>query len=242
MMRNLWVVGVLSFALACPASAYLPPDLSQRRTELVQLLPFAQVTQLQAWVSQQSVLLSPAEYLEKLHAQFPDQSVAWTFYAGWEYLDLLEKTQQAYEQREDDLSRAEDLLNKYEERCNDALRGDTTPAQPLSLQIPPAESQPQIEEAEDHLRVFRVLPWPDHGYTRVQVQQLLEAAHADQAQVQSQRVKLEEARKNFIGHQDVWTAWLMDLAQASVKFTQAQYLKAYADPLPVPPTEARGIP
>ena len=242
MMRNLWVVGVLSFALACPASAYLPPDLSQRRTELVQLLPFAQVTQLQAWVNQQSVLLSPAEYLDNLHGQFPDKSVAWTFYAGWEYLDLLEKTQQAYEQRDDDLARAEDLLAKYEERCNESLRGDVTPAQPVPLQLAPAQSQPQIEETEDHLRVFRELPWPDRGYTRTQVQQLLEAAHADQAQVRSQRVKLEEAKKNFIGHQDVWTAWLMDMAHSSAKFTQAQYLKAYGDPLPPPPVEAKGIP
>ena len=242
MLRKLWVVGVLSFALVGPAGAYLPPDLSRRRTELVQLLPFAQVTQLQAWVSQQSVLLSPAEYLDKLHAQFPDQSVAWTFYAGWEYLDLLEKTQQAYEQREDDLNHAEDLLAKYEERCNQALRGETTPAQPLPLNLAPAESQPQIEETEDHLRVFRVLPWPDQGYTRAQVQQLLEAAHADQEQVDSQRRKLEAARKSFIGHQDLWTAWLTDVARTSAKYTQAQYLKAYGDPLPPPPAEPKGIP
>ena len=234
-MRNLWVVGVLSFALAAPVSAYLPPDLSRRRTQLVQLLPFSQVTQLQAWVSQQPVLLSPAEYVEKLRGQFPDTSVAWTFYAGWEYLDLLEHTQQAYDQREDDLARGEELLTKYEERCNDALRGEVTPAQPLPLNLAAADSRPQIEESDDHLRVFRVLPWPDRGYTHVQVQQLLEAGRADLAQLRTQRARLEEAKKNFLGHQDTWTAWLMDMAQASEKFTQAQYMKAYADPLPPPP-------
>ena len=107
MKRNLWAVAALSFALLRPVYAYLPPDLSQRRTQLVQLLPFAEVTRLQAWLTQQSVLLSPAEYLEKLHSLFRDTSVAWTFYAGWEYLDLLEQTQQAYDQRDDDLARGE---------------------------------------------------------------------------------------------------------------------------------------
>lgn len=239
MMRNLWAITVLSFALTASARAYLPPDLSQRRTELVQLLPFAQVTQLQAWVAQQSVLLSPDDYLQKLGARFPERSVAWTFYAGWEYLDLLEKTQQAYDQRDDDLARAEDLLSRYEERCNEALRAEVTPAQPLPLELPPADSRPQLEETDEHLRVFRVLPWPDRGYTRSQVLQLLEAGRADQAQLHSQRAKLEQAKKNFVGHQDVWTAWLMDMARASQKFTQAQYLKPYDDPLPPAP---KGIP
>lgn len=243
MIRNLWVAGVLSFALAGPVSAYLPPDLSRLRTELVQLLPFAQVSQLQTWVAQQPMLLSPAEYLDKLRRQFPDTSVAWTFYAGWQYLDLLEQTQQAYDQRDDDLARAEELLSKYEQRCNDALRGEVTPAQPLPLALAPAESRPQVEETEGHLRVFRVLPWPDQGYTRAQVQQLLEAGRADLAQVLSQRARLEEAKKNFVGHQDLWTAWLMDMAQASAKFTQAQYLKAYDDPLPpAPRSDPGGIP
>ena len=238
-MRNLWAVGVLSFALAAPVNAYLPPDLSRRRTQLVQFLPFAQVTQLQTWVSQQPVLLSPAEYLDKLRVQFPDTSVAWTFYAGWEYLDLLEHTWQAYDQRDDDLTRGEELLTQYEERCNHALRGEVTPAQPLPLNLAAAESRPQIEETEDHLRVFRVLPWPDRGYTRAQVQQLLEAGQADLAQLHAQRARLEDAKKNFVAHQDVWTAWLMEMAQASEKFTQAQYLKAYDAPLPPPP---KGIP
>lgn len=242
MMRNLLASGVLSCALAltiAPAAAYLPPDLSQRRTELVQLLPYEQVTRLQAWVAQQSVLLSPEEYLGKLHSQFPDTSVAWTFYAGWEYLDLLEHTQQAYNVRDDDLSRGEDLLAKYEERCNEALRGDSTPTQARTLNLAPADSRPQIEETEDHLRVFRVLPWPDHGYTREQVITLLDAGRADLAQVRAQRAKLEEAKKNFVGHQDVWTAWLMDITQASEKFSQAQYLRPYDDPLPPAP---KGIP
>lgn len=235
-------MAALSFALLGPASAYLPPDLSQRRTELVQLLPFAQVTQLQTWVAQQSVLFSPAEYMTRLHAQFPDTSVAWTFYAGWQYLDLLEKTQQAYDQRDDDLARAEDLLAQYEERCNEALRGEVTPAQPVPLQLAPADTRPQVDETEDHLRVFRVLPWPDRSHTRAQVLELLEAGRADLAQVRSQRARLEEAKQNFVGHQDVWTAWLTDMAQASQKFTQAQYLKAYDDPLPPAPSEAKGIP
>ena len=76
MKRNLWAVAALSFALLRPVYAYLPPDLSQRRTQLVQLLPFAEVTRLQAWLTQQSGLLSPAEYLEKLHSLFRDTSVA----------------------------------------------------------------------------------------------------------------------------------------------------------------------
>ncbi|MCW5867485.1 MAG: hypothetical protein KIS61_09500 [Candidatus Eremiobacteraeota bacterium] len=232
-------MAALSFALLRPAYPFMPPDLSQRRTQVVQLLPFAQVTQLQTWVWQQPVLLSPADYLEKLRAQFPDTSVAWTFYAGWEYLDLLEKTRQAYDQREEDLAHAEELLTRYEERCHEALRGEVTPAQPLPLQLAPADSRPQLEESAEHLRVFRVLPWPDRGYTRAQVLQLLEAGRADLAQVYSQRSRLEEAKQKFVGHQDVWTAWLTDLAQASEKFTQAQYLKAYDAPLPPPP---KGIP
>lgn len=239
MKRTLWAMAALSFALLKPAGAYLPPELSRRRTELVQLLPFAQVTQLQSWVQQQPVLLSPADFLERLQAQFSDRSVAWTFYAGWQYLDLLEKTQQAYDQRDDDLARAEELLARYEERCNESLRGEVTPAQPLPLQLSPPDTRPQVEETEDHLRVFRVLPWPDHGYTRPQVQQLLEAGRADLEQVRAQRTRLDEAKKAFVGRQDAWTAWLVDIAQASEKFTQAQYLKAYADPLPEPP---RGIP
>ncbi len=242
MQTNLWAMAALSFALLRPASAYLPPDLSRRRTELVQLLPFAQVTELQAWVVQQSVLLSPASYLEKLRAQFPDTSVAWTFYAGWQYLDLLERTQQAYDQRDHDLARAEDLLAQYEERCNEALRAEVTPARPMPLQLAPADSRPQLEETEDHLRVFRVLPWPEGGHTRTQVLELLEAGRADLAQVRNQRASLEKAKENFVGHQDVWTAWLMEMAQASQKFNQAQYLKAYDDSLPAAPSEPKGIP
>lgn len=242
MLRNVWVAAAVSFALLAPVNAYLPPDLSQRRTQLVQLLPFAQVTQLQAWVGQQSVLLSPSEYLEKLNGQFTDRSVAWTFYASWEYLDLLEQTQRAYDQRDEDLEKAQSLLARYEERCNEALRGDVIPAQPLPLNLSAADTRPQIEETEEYLRVFRVLPWPENGYTRAQVQQLLEAGRADLAQVQSQRTKLEEAKKNFVGHQDLWTAWLMDVAESSQKYTQAQYLKAYDAPLPPPPADPKGIP
>lgn len=242
MMRNLLASGVLSCALLltiAPAAAYLPPDLSQRRTELVQLLPYDQVARLQTWVSQQSVLLSPEEYLSKLHAQFPENSVAWTFYAGWEYLDLLEHTQQAYDQRDEHLSQAEDLLASYEERCNQALRAESTPSQPQALELAPADTRPQIEESEDHLRVFRVLPWPEHGYTRTQVLALLDAGRADLAQARAQRTRLEEAKKAFVGHQDLWTGWLMDVAQASAKFSQAQYLRPYDDPLPPAP---KGIP
>lgn len=222
--------------LSCrPAWGYLPPDLSLRRTELVQILPYAQVAQVQAWVSEQSVLLSPSAFLEKLYAQFPDRSLAWTFYASWEYLDLLEKTQQAYDQRDEDLGRAEDLLTGYIERCNECLRAEVTPAQASPLRIPPQDSRPKLEESEESLSVFRSLPWPERGFSRTQVLELIEAARADLALVQTQRSKLDEARRAFIGRQDIWTAWLTDVAQSSQKYTQAQYLKAYDDPLPPPP-------
>jgi hypothetical protein len=236
MRKLILAMAVLSFGKAL---AYLPPDLSLRRTELVQILPYAQVARLQNWVPQQSVLLSPAEYLEKLYAQFPDHSLAWTFYASWEYLDLLEKTQQGYDQREDDLARGEELLTAYIERCN-AVEG--TSAQPLPLQLASPETRPQIEESDDHLRVFRVLPWPERGYTRAQVQELLEAARADLSQVQAQQARLEEARKAFVGRQEAWTAWLTDVAESSRKFTQAQYMKPYNDLLPPPPREPAASP
>lgn len=236
MKKLIWAMAALSFT---PVWAYLPPDLSLRRTELVQILPYSQVARLQAWVAEQSVLLSPAEYLEKLYAQFPDHSVAWTFYASWEYLDLLEKTQQGYDQRDDDLARGEELLTSYIERCNEALRADATPAQPVPLQLAVPGTRPEIEEGDDHLRIFRVLPWPERGYTRGQVLELLEAARADLNQLQTQRTRLEEAKKSFVGRQDVWTAWLTDVAESSQKFTQAQYMKPYDDLLPPAP---KGVP
>jgi len=131
------------------------------------------------------------------------------------------------------------LLAKYEQRCNEALRVDNIPTQALALELAAPETRPQIEETEDHLRVFRVLPWPDQGYTRAQVLTLLDAGRADLAQVRAQREKLGEAKRTFVGHQDLWTAWLMDMADASAKFSQAQYLSPYDDPLPPAP---KGIP
>jgi len=144
MKKLIWAMAALSFT---PVWAYLPPDLSLRRTELVQILPYSQVARLQAWVAEQSVLLSPAEYLEKLYARFPDHSVAWTFYASWEYLDLLEKTQQGYDQRDDDLARGEELLTSYIERCNEALRADATPAQPVPLRLAVPGLVPRLKRA-----------------------------------------------------------------------------------------------
>ncbi|MFN8609964.1 MAG: hypothetical protein U0931_20655 [Vulcanimicrobiota bacterium] len=232
MKKLILALAALSFR---PVWAYLPPDLSLRRTEVVQLLAYSEVARLQSWVSQQPVLLSPAQFLERLYGQFPDRSVAWTFYAGWEYLDLLEKTRQGYDQRNDDLGRAEDLLTAYIERCNEALRAEVTPARAAGLALAPPASRPQLEETEEHLRVFRVLPWPERGYGRAQVLELLEAARADLDLVQSQRSRLDEAKTAFAGRQDVWTAWLADVAQSTQKFTQAQYLKTYDDPLPPPP-------
>lgn len=239
MKKLILVMAVLSCR---PAWGYLPPELSLRRTELVQILPYGQVTQLQAWVSQQPLLLSPSIFMERLYAQFPDRSLAWTFYACWEYLDLLEKTQQAYGQRDDDLGRAEDLLTAYIERCNESLRAEVTPAQASPLQLAPADSSPNIEEAEDHLSVLRRLPWPERGYSRSQILELIEAARADLALVQNQRSKLEDAKRAFVGRQDVWTAWLTDVAQSSQKYTQAQYLRPYDDPLPPPPRELSPAP
>ncbi|MBS2039474.1 hypothetical protein JST97_31095 [bacterium] len=225
---------ILSFRPAC---AYLPPDLSLRRTELVQLLPYGQVAQLQDWVAQLPVLLSPAQFQARLYEKFADRSLAWTFYASWEYLDLLEKTQQGYDQRDDDLARAEDRLTAYIERCNESMRAEVTPAQPRGLKLDPPEGRPRLEEDEQHLRVFRPLPWPEGGYDRGQIIQLTEAARADLQQVQTQRAKLEDAKQAFVGRQDVWTAWLTDVAQSSQKYTQAQYLKPYDDPLPPAPGE-----
>ena len=239
-LKRLSLALVCGFCLATqPAQAYLPPDLSLRRTQLVQYLPYQQVAELHEWVPQQSLQLSPDEYLNLLHQRFPDTNVAWTFYASWSYLDLLEHTQQAYEQRKADLEHAEELLDQYENRANDVLRLEIEPATTKALTLEPAKAQPSLQQTDTLLRVFRPLPWPELGYSRSQVLQLLEACRQDRAQVEQQRAKVEVARTEFVAHQDRWMDWLSDVAQASQEFTQAEYTRPYDDPLPIPP---KGIP
>lgn len=232
---SLVVCGCL--ALTGTVGAYVPPDLAFRRTQLVQLLPYQQVVELQTWVQQQSVLLSPQAYMQLLRGRFPHNSVAWTFYAGWSYLDLLEQTRQEYDHREDVLDRGQELLEQYEGRANDVLRLAVDPAKPRKLEIEPAQSQPELQESDEFVRVFRLLPWPENGYDRDQVLRLLEACRQDLVRIEEQRRKLESARAQFVDHQEVWAGWLTEMDQSSRKFTQAQYLGPYDDPLPMPPKE-----
>lgn len=232
------VLSLVVCGCLAPAAALMPPDLAYRRTQLVQLLPYQQVVELQAWVPQQSVLLSPQQYMELLRGRFPYNSVAWTYYAGWSYLDLLEQTQQAYDERDDVLERGQALLEQYESRANDVLRLSIDPGKPRALTIQEPKSQPDLQENDEFLRVFRPLPWPENGYDREQVLQLLEACRQDLVRVQEQRRKIESARAAFVDHQELWAGWLTELVQASQKFTQAEYLKPYDDPLPMPPAEA----
>lgn len=234
-LARLSLAAMCACLLSGPLGAYIPPDLNLRRTQLVQLLPYKDVAELHAWVPQQSLLLSPQAYMQRVHQRFSANSVAWTYYAGWCYLDLLEQTRQRYVQREDDLQHAQELLEGYEIRANDALRVDLDPSSAKILTLSEARSQPNLEQNEDFLCVFRPLPWPELGYNRQQVLQLLEACHQDMERVEQQRLKLETARVDFANQQNCWTDWLSDMAQASQKFTQAQYQQPYGDPLPLPP-------
>lgn len=234
-LARLSLAALCACLLSGPLGAYIPPDLNLRRTQLVQLLPYKDVADLHAWVPQQSLLLSPQAYMQLVHQRFAATSVAWTYYAGWCYLDLLEQTRQRYVQREDDLQHAQELLDGYEIRANDALRVDLDPQSPKTLTLSEARSQPNLEQNEEFLSVFRPLPWPELGYNRQQVLQLLDACHQDMERVEQQRLKLETARVDFANQQNLWTDWLSDMAQASQKFTQAQYQQPYGDPLPLPP-------
>ena len=235
-LTRFWVAVFCVWQLASPGAAFLPPDLYLRRTQLVQLLPYSEVDKLQQWVAQQPLLLSPHDYFERLGQESKRTSVAWTFYAGWCYLEVLEHTLRAYDQRGRDLDDATDLLSEYQDRANDRLRVRIEPGTPRVLTLAEPKSQPTVEKTDDYLQVFRPLPWPE-SYDRAQVIELLEACRADLAQVDQQRSKLQEARARFLVHHSLWTDWLSDLAEASQKFTQAEYLQPFGDPLPLPPAE-----
>jgi len=225
----------ISLSMTLAGWSLIPPDFYLRRTQVVQWLPYQDVAQLHGWIPQQSVLLSPKDFMDRLHQKFSLNSVAWTFYAGWSYLDLLEQTLQAYDQRKDVLERAQELFEQYRGRAHEQLRLNQEVANPVVLELEGPTTQPSLEENEKFLRVFRPLPWPDQGFNRAQVLQLLEACDEDQKRVEQQLNNLESARKNFADHHAGWVEWLSDLAQASQKYTQSDYLKGFDDPLPLPP-------
>jgi hypothetical protein len=236
-LARLSLAALCAWSLTGSPAAQIAPDLNLRRTELVQLLPYHDVSQLHQWVAQQPLLLSPSQYMQRLQQRFPATSVAWTFYAGWSYLDLLEQTRRRYLKRADDLDNARAWLEDYERRVNVALRANLEPSPAKTLRIEEAKNQPEMSQDDEKLTVFRSLPWPEMGFDRSQVLLLLEACQQDLQRVEQQRLKLETAQEQFARQQNCWAEWLSDMAQASQKFTQSEYLKPYGDPLPLPPND-----
>lgn len=209
------------------AGAYLPPDLSLRRTELVQLLPYGQVVALQQWIRQLPTDLTPSRFCQQLRQQFPQQeSVAWVFYASWSYLDHLEDTLQAYDQRSRDLETGIQWLEEYRGQVESVATGGE------AVLVEPALAIPQLEKTEKGLRVFRLLPWPQ---PTMQAAALLQASQADRETAQAQREKVALVKQAFEPFQQSWMEWLMDFAEASHKFSQSQYLAPFGDPLPPAP-------
>lgn len=218
------------------AHAYLPPDLAQRRTQIVQMLPYTDVAALHTWVDQLPVELSPQEYLQRLNARFPatPRSVAWVFYAGWTYLDRLDLTQQAYVLRLRDLDTARAHLLAYEKRTTSTLRTEVEPGTPAELQLAAPDSAPKNDTSDAGLHVFRLLPWPER-FTREDRLRLLQAGRADMEIAKTQSAKIEGARKQFALNQDRWALWLSQIAGASTKWTAGQYLAPYGPGMPEPP-------
>lgn len=208
------------------AGAYLPPELSLRRTEVVQLLPYAKVVDLRSWTDSLPLGLSPGEHLRQLGARYPDaQSLALAFYSGWLYLDRLDRVQQGYVQRQSDLNLAEKEYDSYRQRVHQAIRGFNQPAQPRTLDVGPEVRPPQLVKDESGLQFFRKLPWPEQGWSLAQLDQLLEACRQDQDRLLQQRAKLQAAWDDYRVKQDLWAGWLSELHQRSVNFTGGQMLQ-----------------
>lgn len=222
-MTKKWLV--LLALLAPPAGAYLPPELSLRRTEVVQLIPYARVAELKAWLEELPTDLSPAGYLQQLQARFEDRSLAFAFYAGWCYLDRLDRLQQAYEQRREELALAEKEYHDYQARAQQRLNASWLPEQPLSLQLGPVLNPPVLRKDEAGFQFFRFLPWPERGWTPLQVEQLLAASREDQERLKQQSGRLQPAREQVQGLQDRWSQWLLDWNRQSADFTAGQMLQ-----------------
>lgn len=226
---------VLAALLSAPVLAYVPPDLLQRRTELVQLLPYADVRALQQWVETLPIELTPADYVARLRTQFASPSVAWTYYAACIYMERMERTQEAFEQRGKALDKARSLLIEYERRTTDSLRADYEPSNPpLELHLEQPDTQPRNASDNEGLTVFRKLPWPER-YARADREKLLQASRDDIVRAEQQKEQLEGAQQAFIAKQDRFMIWLTELAEATRYFTTAQYLGPYGPDLPAPP-------
>ncbi len=226
-MTKKWLV--LLALLAPPAGAYLPPELSLRRTEVVQLIPYARVAELKAWMQELPPDLSPEGLLQRLQARFQDRSLAFAFYAGWCYLDQLDRLQQAYKQRGEELEQAGKEYLDYQARAEQRLNADSLPEQPQSLQLGPVLNPPVLRKDETGFQFFRFLPWPERGWTPRQVEQLLAASREDQERLKQQSARLQPAREQVRGLQDRWAQWLLDWNRQSADFTAGQMLQ------PIPP-------
>lgn len=231
---------VLLGLLSAPVCAYLSPDLARRRTELGQLLPYAQVVPLQGWVNEQPVPIDPSDFNTRLKAKFADvpASPAWTFYAGHLYLERLDATVSVYTARLRGLDEARVALADYESRAHDSLRGESEPSELQVWSLPEAEPNPTGKVVADPaaLTVYRRLPWPEQGWSRSQRLQLLEAARADRERADSEYVRVESALKAFSKGEGHWLAWLGQLAVATRTYSQEQLLTPAPEggPLPSP--------
>lgn len=230
-------VWILTLVFGSPAAlGYASPDLNLQRTRLVQWIPYSQVMEVQQWVPELSVVLSPSEFYALLQQRFPERrSLAWVFYGCWLYLDRMDQVSQGYRDRLEALGVGDRLLRDYELRCNRALRVLSQPEAERELQLTDPESRPSNEVGDHDLTVLRPLPWPESGWTRSQVMELKEACHQDRQRLHQQRAQIDQARQRYDRHLDIWLSWMLEVTQATRHCSQSEALEAFSPSLPQPP-------
>lgn len=167
---------------------------------------------------------------EEFEKQLPSGKLAFVYYAAISMTERREGVLAAYDVRLQTLEAAREALDEYVDRCNSAIRVDSTSTRRLPETGPPQDI-PVLKKTGEGLFVFRFLPWPE-GLPSSRVAALRQMAEDDLKRAEEMKERAVTARENYRVSQRDWYLWLERMSAVVTRYSESELKAGKTGPNP----------
>ena len=207
----------LWLAATSVALALISPPMFLQRNRAAMALNESQRTQANEVAQKCAITATPEEFQKLLAESSPQLSraLAFQYYSAVAHVEERERVVEAYTLRRKNTELALDALHDYIRRCHARLRQDDH-ADEFSVTVWPADPEPNqkgfsFQKKPEGLRVYHMLPWPEHLQRDLALKAEL-LAEEDLQRCQKDDSTIENARDTYASLNLTWLRWLNQMA------------------------------